>query len=372
MTISRVAGDAEAVGKPAHDVFVSYSTNDKPVADAIVSRLEQAGIRCWVAPRDIIPGRVWGEAILHAIETTRLMVVVMSGAANASRQVLREVERAVANDVVVIPFRIESVEPTGAMAYFLASEHWLDAMTPPLDTHIAQLVGVVQALVGGIPTAADSRIKTTSAVQPSPDIGPTHAIQQPATTRRLPPRVLIGGLVGAIAIAGLGLMGAMALGPSTPATSVPSLATPSPPVDVRYIPETALATGDCLLTPAAYDDASLDQFRFWKQDLGAWPSVWSVVPCTEPHGAEAFFVGDIWGPDATFPDDAALDARWDDACRAEFERYVGVVLDRSGMDMSGWTGYGSDGWAQGMRDISCIAYERSGADLVGSIRGSSR
>jgi hypothetical protein len=101
--------------QPAHDLFVSYATHDKPVADAIVVRLEQAGIHCWVAPRDVLPGAVWGEAIVHAIEATRLMVVVMSGQANTSRHVPREIERAVAGNTVVVPFRIEAVEPTGAI-----------------------------------------------------------------------------------------------------------------------------------------------------------------------------------------------------------------------------------------------------------------
>ena len=85
---------SEAQGEPVHDVFVSYCTRDKPVADAIVSRLEQAGMRCWVAPRDILPGMSWAEAIIHAIETTRLMVVVISGETNKSHHVPREVGRA--------------------------------------------------------------------------------------------------------------------------------------------------------------------------------------------------------------------------------------------------------------------------------------
>ena len=152
--------------RPGHDVFVSYSSGDKAVADAIVARLEQAEIRCWVAPRDVMPGTLWGEAIVSAIERARLMVVVLSGAANQSRQVIREVERAVANDVVVVPFRIESIEPTGAMAYYLASGHWLDALTPPLETHIARLVGVAQAIVGI--TTAEPPAGTTEAPPPSP------------------------------------------------------------------------------------------------------------------------------------------------------------------------------------------------------------
>jgi hypothetical protein len=37
----------------AHDVFISYSSKDKPVADAVCAGPEGRGIRCWVAPRDI-------------------------------------------------------------------------------------------------------------------------------------------------------------------------------------------------------------------------------------------------------------------------------------------------------------------------------
>ncbi|MBE0686159.1 MAG: TIR domain-containing protein [Anaerolineaceae bacterium] len=128
----------------AHDVFVSYSNKDKPVADAVVSSLENRGIRCWVAPRDILPGSSWGEAIIAGIQKSKLMVIILSENSNRSSQVVREVERAVANNVIIIPFRIENIDPTGAMAYFLSTEHWLDAITPPMEEHINQLGNVIQ------------------------------------------------------------------------------------------------------------------------------------------------------------------------------------------------------------------------------------
>ena len=55
----------------AHDVFVSYSSKDKPTADAVCATLEGRGIRCWVARRDILPGTDWGESIIDAIEQSR-------------------------------------------------------------------------------------------------------------------------------------------------------------------------------------------------------------------------------------------------------------------------------------------------------------
>jgi hypothetical protein len=138
----------EAGVSMAHDVFVSYSHKDKPVADAVVAGMENRGICCWFAPRDITPGSSWGEAIINAIEGSRIMVIILSGNSNRSSQVVREVERAVANNVIIIPFRIEDMQPFGALAYFLSTERWLDAITPPLDKHIQKLIKTILSFQG--------------------------------------------------------------------------------------------------------------------------------------------------------------------------------------------------------------------------------
>ena len=133
----------------AHEVFVSYSQQDKPTADAVVAGLEGDGTRCWIASRDIIPGTSWGDAIVEAIDSSRVMVLVLSQHSNSSRQVIREVERAVAGEVIILPFRIDSAPPSGALAYFLGTEHWLDALTPPMERHIERLSRSVQLLLKG-------------------------------------------------------------------------------------------------------------------------------------------------------------------------------------------------------------------------------
>jgi len=131
----------------AHDVFISYSSNDKPIADALCAGLEANGVRVWIAPRDIVPGVAWGEAIVDGISASKLMVVVFSDASNRSQQVLREVERAVNKGIGIIPFRIEDVAPTKSMEYFLSSPHWLDALSAPLERHIDELTQTVRVLL---------------------------------------------------------------------------------------------------------------------------------------------------------------------------------------------------------------------------------
>jgi tetratricopeptide (TPR) repeat protein len=120
-------------------VFVSYSTKDTAVAVAVRDGLEESGIGCWMAPRDIPPGTSWAAAIDKAILGSRLMVLVLSSYSNSSPQVVREVCSAVEHGVSLIPFRIQDVPPSGAMKYFLSTVQWFDALTPPLEDHVTRL-----------------------------------------------------------------------------------------------------------------------------------------------------------------------------------------------------------------------------------------
>jgi len=130
----------------AHDVFVSHSAKDKPTADAVCAVLESQGIRCWLAARDIIPGKDWGESIVEAIKGARVMVLVFSTDANNSPQIKREVERAVNKGIPIIPLRIEDVVPTASLEYFLSTPHWLDAFTLPLEKHLQHLAQVIRQI----------------------------------------------------------------------------------------------------------------------------------------------------------------------------------------------------------------------------------
>lgn len=147
----------------AHDVFVSHSAKDKTVSDALVAKLEEQGIRCWVAPRDVVPGADWGESIIDAIESSRIMVLIFSASANGSPQIKREIERAVDKGVYTIPFRIEDVQPTKALEYFISSAHWLDAFSQPLGQHLDSLAKTIKAIL----TTLRSRSSATEVAPPA-------------------------------------------------------------------------------------------------------------------------------------------------------------------------------------------------------------
>jgi hypothetical protein len=93
------------------DVFLSYSSLNKNVADAVVSEFENNGIRCWYAPRDIEAGADWAESIISGLNGAKVMVLIYTDNSNDSEQVLRVVAYAAENGLVIVPFRLSGTKP---------------------------------------------------------------------------------------------------------------------------------------------------------------------------------------------------------------------------------------------------------------------
>jgi hypothetical protein len=175
----------------AHDVFISYSTKDKVTADAVCATLELNSVRCWIAPRDILPGMEYAEALIEALHSSRLLVLVFSSGANASLQVRQEVERAVSRGIPVLPFRIEDVPPNRAMEFYISGRHWLDALTPPLEAHLNELARTVKLLLSRTQdpppiTATLPVLRTLQQPAPPPGAMPPPPVAPPLTTEPRP------------------------------------------------------------------------------------------------------------------------------------------------------------------------------------------
>ncbi|MEW6264172.1 MAG: toll/interleukin-1 receptor domain-containing protein [Thermodesulfobacteriota bacterium] len=128
----------------SHEVFISYSAQDRETAEAILSALEARDIPCWMAPRDILPGMEYASGIIEAIETSRLLLLVLTNHSNDSPQVLREVERAVAKRVPILAFRRQEVILSKALEYFVSTHHWYDAAQGSLADHLPVLAETVR------------------------------------------------------------------------------------------------------------------------------------------------------------------------------------------------------------------------------------
>jgi TolB-like protein len=128
------------------DAFISYASQDAAIATAVVEALERHGVTCWIAPRDAMPGELYADAIVGAINVTRVLVLVLTENAAASPHVLREIERASAKRHPVVSFRIDGASLPPGLEYFLSASHWLDAKNSGIDTALPKLVEAVKRL----------------------------------------------------------------------------------------------------------------------------------------------------------------------------------------------------------------------------------
>lgn len=250
----------------AWDVFVSYSSKDKVVADAAVATLESKGIRCWIAPRDIVPGSEWSEAIIEGIEQTRVLVLVFSSNSNSSQQVLREVERAVHRGMPIVPFRLEDIPASKAMEYFISCHHWLDAYRPPLQEHLEKLSGTLNVLLTG------TRPPQPQAPRPLREKPKATARRWFGLERR--PRLVIG-LALLIVLAGSLVAGAIHLArwwpnrqPDDPERTTPSTKMPNVPKESeppKEVPEPGVADS---MDVVVLEGKSL--VRYWAEPRKPW------------------------------------------------------------------------------------------------------
>lgn len=108
-------------------VFISHSSNEANIAEELCGVIEAGGHRCFIAPRDIKLGKEYAEEIVNAIDHANAVLLVLSKASNQSLHVLREVERAVTKSIPVLVYKVEEVELTKSMEYFLMTHQWMEA-----------------------------------------------------------------------------------------------------------------------------------------------------------------------------------------------------------------------------------------------------
>jgi hypothetical protein len=59
-------------------VFISHASEDREIAQAVCVAIEGRGLPCWIAPRDITPGKDYAQALYDAIGECTSLVLVFS------------------------------------------------------------------------------------------------------------------------------------------------------------------------------------------------------------------------------------------------------------------------------------------------------
>lgn len=132
--------------EPHRSVFISHASKNFKIADEIREILESRGVSCWIAPRDIPPGKQYGTSIINGISNSSVFLLLLTNESNLSQAVQNEVERAFGYQKTIIPVRISDVKPGKEIEFFVSNAQWVDAIYMPLKRRMDEVAAIVQAI----------------------------------------------------------------------------------------------------------------------------------------------------------------------------------------------------------------------------------
>jgi TIR domain/LCCL domain len=280
----------------AKTAFISYASEDESVAGTISEYLEQSGVSCWIASRDVRPGADYGSEIIDGIETSTALVLVLSEHANSSEFVKREVERAVSKGKPIFPVRVREVVPSKSLELFISSAEWIDAWQPPIEQYLGRLAESIRSAATLYTSGAAGR--------------PAEPLSRPAVPRRDVQRPVMIGLGLAVVLLSVLLAWSMMSGPAAPTAATASPASASPSSSAAA--PSGVPAGPDLAVPGIRETDPCPKYLGINRAL--------PTPFTCSCSAQATTESSVWGTDV-YTDDSGL-------CRAAL--HAGVITPAGG------------------------------------------
>jgi TolB-like protein/tetratricopeptide (TPR) repeat protein len=214
----------------ARDAFISYANQDTAVAAALCASLEQHGLRCWIAPRDVMPGALYADAIVRAISGARVLILVLSQHSVSSPHVGKEIERASSKRRPIIALRIDAAPLTPALEYFLSESQWVDASSIGIEAAQAKLAEAVRARLGGPPILPNPLDDSGSigGAAPGLSVGPATTAATATSSRSRWPLMAAFAVAALVAAAVIGKFWFGQRTAATPAQTASSAGTAAP------------------------------------------------------------------------------------------------------------------------------------------------
>lgn len=102
-----------------NSVFISYSSKDIKFVNRIVEELEKMGVPYWKAPEMIPAGSSYAREIPQAIQDCAVFLLVLSTTSQASIWVEKEIDSAICNRKIIIPFQISEMTLNDTFRFYL-------------------------------------------------------------------------------------------------------------------------------------------------------------------------------------------------------------------------------------------------------------
>ncbi len=151
--------------------FISYSRHDEVFARRLYNDLSAAGVRPWMDRYDIPPGAIWDDEIQRGLNACSHVLVLLSAASVASRNVHAEWNYADGQGKTLIPLILEKLDPA-QIPFRLHGPNWVVFADQDYQTALAKLIAALPVTAPANPAAAP---ESTAPVAPAGQLDPVAA-----------------------------------------------------------------------------------------------------------------------------------------------------------------------------------------------------
>ena len=107
------------MAEPA-EVFVSYARSDKERVLELAGKLRAAGVSLWLDTSGLDAAALWGEQIVNALESAKVLLLMVTESAVESKNVAREVMLVSERNGNILPVHLEPTAIPPSLKYQLA------------------------------------------------------------------------------------------------------------------------------------------------------------------------------------------------------------------------------------------------------------
>lgn len=157
------------------NVFISYKSEEYHYADRVRFSLEQSGVPCWMAPESIGGGSSYAAEIPKAIRNCKIFVLILTEKSQDSQWVKRELDRAINEKKLIMPFIPEKMTFSDDITFYLTNVQQFFAYRD-WDRELDRMINQICAELG-IQRKAPVTVETLQAVQPVQTVQAVQAVR---------------------------------------------------------------------------------------------------------------------------------------------------------------------------------------------------
>ena len=176
----------------AGEIFISYRRADIAWAKLLHDQLKAEGVEAWYDAQ-IGAGQDWRVTTANALEASQIFVLLFTANAALSKDIAKELAAATLENKLIIPVRLENIQPKGAFLYELASRNWINAFEDT-EAKLEELAkGLAQLVRTGTRDDSVLPFERTNGAKPPPP---------PARKRETIPALIAGAALVLAVVAG--------------------------------------------------------------------------------------------------------------------------------------------------------------------------